>query len=145
MNGFKRTADERAAREEQAVRDYAERSGIGFGRLMQLGQKLWREHLLASGYPAGGEFTIGPCAAEMVPCQCVELGDVVDPNGAFRGCDWCCCTRLVTKHVRSIQVEGQALRLLLREACDIAHARTTELGSGDYKRITEIRAEAKLP
>lgn len=87
--------------EEQVVHDLARRFEIGFGRLMQIGEKLWREHLIRIGCPPGGEFTIGPCAAFMVRCQCVEeSAPELDENGH---CDWCCGAQIVTKYVREVQ------------------------------------------
>lgn len=73
--------------EEKAARLLGER--MGFGRMMQLGQKLWRESL---GDLAGGEFSIGPCVAVLVPCPHpgnIQAGD----------CDWCCGSGRVTKKV----------------------------------------------
>lgn len=107
--------------EERLVRNFAARTGIGFGRLMQLGGKLWREMLVAKGYPAGGEFTVGPCAAEMVDCVCVGTTAgteaEADESGAFRGCEWCCCTRRVTKRVRSAQ-QAQPLAEVVGIRCE---------------------------
>lgn len=71
--------------EENAVRQIGEL--IGYGRTMQLCEKLWSEK-----DPRGGAITTGPCAAFMVACPHPEL----DVNGH---CDWCCGSGHVTKRV----------------------------------------------
>jgi hypothetical protein len=112
-------------REKQRVREFAQETGIGFGRLMQLGQQLWAEHLANCGYPTGGEFTVGPCAAELVDCQCVgrtaRTEAELDNGGGFRGCDWCCCTRRVTKHVREMQEKSEQIVRRAEEMAESAH------------------------
>ena len=45
------------ARVEQLGRE------IGFGAMMVSASIGWRKFLLEAGYPAGGEFTLGPCRA----------------------------------------------------------------------------------
>jgi hypothetical protein len=72
--------------EEVAVRDLGER--IGYGRMMELAEQEWRTKLAGTGYPSGGEFSVGPCAADLVSCPCPA-----------NGCDWCCGTKRVTKKV----------------------------------------------
>ena len=79
-------------REEAEVRALGQR--MGYGRIMQLGQQLWREQLAKIGH-AGGEFSTGPCVSMMVACPCTKKN-----NG---GCDWCGGTGLVTKRVRKAQ------------------------------------------
>lgn len=79
--------------EANAVREIGER--IGYGRTMQLAEKLWREKLVEQGHP-GGEHTTGPCAAFMVPCPCPESG-----RDAAGHCEWCSGTRRVTQRVRA--------------------------------------------
>lgn len=37
----------------------------GFGAVMATCQRLWRELLVAEGYPPGGEFVAGPCRATL--------------------------------------------------------------------------------
>jgi hypothetical protein len=71
--------------EEKAARLLGER--IGFGRMMQLGEKLWRESL---GDLRGGEFSIGPSVAVLVPCPHPDKTE---------HCDWCCGSGRVTKRV----------------------------------------------
>lgn len=89
----------REQEEERLVRDLGD--AIGYGRTMQLCEKIWRALLIAQGLPGGGEHTTGPCAAFMVPCQCVEEAEPeLDDNGH---CDWCCGARRVTERVRSTQ------------------------------------------
>lgn len=72
--------------EELAVRELGQK--IGFGRIMQLCEQLWREEL-ATANMQGGEFAHGPCTAFLVPCPC-KTGS----------CDWCCGAGRVTKRVR---------------------------------------------
>jgi hypothetical protein len=50
---------------EAAVRQLGE--DIGYGRVMQAAEKMWREKLSATGHE-GGELTTGPCAAFVVRC-----------------------------------------------------------------------------
>jgi len=75
-------------------------SQIGYGRIMHLCEELWRESLLQKDLPPGGEFTIGPCAAAMVPCGC--------ETPAY--CDWCCGTRKLTKHVKIVKDRVQGIK-----------------------------------
>ncbi|MCW2194978.1 hypothetical protein AB7M45_007751 [Bradyrhizobium elkanii] len=85
--------------EEQAVRELGER--IGFGRMMQLGERLWRENLGRHevGDLRGGEFSVGPAVASLVPCP---HPDQVDDGH----CVWCCGSGRVTKRVlASMQVK----------------------------------------
>lgn len=77
------------ASEHEAVRQLGEH--IGWGNVMHLAERCWREYLQASGAPAGGEHTTGPCAIFMVPCPCARTGE---------SCDWCCGARRVTQRVR---------------------------------------------
>ncbi len=84
--------DRMAKEEESAVRELGDR--IGYGRLMQLGEKLWREKLKPLGLE-GGEHTTGPCATFMVPCPHPER----DKNGH---CEWCCGAGRVTRRVAEI-------------------------------------------
>lgn len=75
--------------EENAVRNLCD--VIGYGRAMQLAEILWRKKLEPQGI-AGGEHTVGPCAALMVPCP--------HPREESAGnCDWCCGSGRVTKKV----------------------------------------------
>lgn len=39
---------------------------IGFGALMSTASAAWREELVASGYPVGGEFVSGPCHSSII-------------------------------------------------------------------------------
>ena len=70
---------------------------IGYGRIMQLSEQLWRVALEAEDC-AGGEHSAGPAAAFLVPCGCV---------GADILCDWCCGTGRVTKRVRQAQIDEE--------------------------------------
>jgi|HubBroStandDraft_4_1064222.scaffolds.fasta_scaffold66118_4 hypothetical protein len=65
--------------EELLVRDLGKR--IGFGRIMQLCEQLWKESHNENGF-YGSELTVGPCAAFMVKCEHLE----VDDNGHCNLC-----------------------------------------------------------
>lgn len=67
-------------------------SRIGYGRIMQLCEKLWHESLVKKGYSTGGEHTTGPAATFMVPCGCKD-----------GMCDWCCGSGRLTKHVKELK------------------------------------------
>ena len=82
--------DAMTANEEQLVRRLGD--AIGYGRVMQLAEQLWREKLKPDGLE-GGEHTTGPCADSMVPCP----HPVKDRNGH---CEICCGSGRVTKWVR---------------------------------------------
>lgn len=61
---------------------------IGFGRMMQLAQSVWRDRVNGKG----SEFAYGPCVSMTVPCPHPEK----DANGH---CEWCCGSGWVTKRV----------------------------------------------
>lgn len=82
--------------EENAVRQLG--NEIGYGRMMQLAEQVWRKKLMADGL-AGGEHTTGPCAAFMVPCPHPER----DANGH---CDWCCGAGRIAKRIAEIAHVG---------------------------------------
>ena len=82
--------------EENAVRQLGDL--IGYGRMMQLAEQVWRKKLAPQGLE-GGEHTTGPCAAFMVPCPHPEH----DANGH---CNWCCGAGRVTKRIAEIAQEG---------------------------------------
>ena len=90
----------RDAVDEQAIRTLGDQ--IGYGRIMQLANKVWREKAINQGTP-GSEFVYGPCAAMVVPCPHPESGK--DENGH---CDWCCGAGWVTEKVYKVmmQLEG---------------------------------------
>lgn len=67
------------AYEENAVRKLGDK--IGYRRLMQLGEEMWRKRLTARKQE-GAEHTVGPCSAFLVQCPHPE----VDGNGH---CEWC--------------------------------------------------------
>lgn len=76
--------------EETAVRQLGEL--IGYGRTMQLCEQLWGKSLKRDGWPTGGQHSVGPCVAMLVPC----------PHTGYDGpveCDWCCGSGRVTKRV----------------------------------------------
>jgi hypothetical protein len=68
-------------------------SKIGYGRIMQLCTPLWHSALRASGFPTGGELTVGPAQSAMVPCLCRAKSFFKE------NCDWCAGTRQLTKRV----------------------------------------------
>jgi len=65
---------------------------IGYGRMMQLAEQLWRKKLEEDDM-GGGEFVSGPCKALTVPCGCKS------------GCDWCEGAEWLTKKVKDIKNE----------------------------------------
>lgn len=83
---------------EDRVRDLAKE--LGYGRIMQLCEQLWRQDL--ADLDVGGELTVGPAAKFLVPCSC----------GVDEDCDWCCGAGRVTKLVRAV-VDSEPLPLLL--------------------------------
>lgn len=87
-----------ASRYEDRIRDLA--NEIGFGRIMQLCEKLWREEMMQQSL-AGGELTVGPAAKFVVPCPC----------GADEKCEWCCGSGQVTDRVREAMTEPLPLLL----------------------------------
>lgn len=62
---------------------------IGYGTVMDLASRCWRESLADSG----SEFVVGPCHAETVPCGCEQQID----------CAWCCGTGWLTQKVKEIK------------------------------------------
>jgi len=66
---------------------------IGYGNMMTIASTVWGNKLRRSGMGAGGQFTVGPCEAVMVRCDCKI------PSR----CNWCCGTRLLTKHVKAMK------------------------------------------
>lgn len=86
----------RLASEEDAVRHLGD--AIGYGRLMQAAEKVWREKAIAQGTP-GSEHTVACCGAFVVPCPHRDPDapdSYFDENGH---CDWCCGSGRVTKRV----------------------------------------------
>lgn len=74
---------------------------IGFGRLMQLAERIWRGRLPLK--LKGGEHSVGPCVLMLVPCPAPEVGN----------CEWCCGSGRVTKRVAQAMVEAPAFRALV--------------------------------
>lgn len=72
--------------EERAVRELGDR--IGYGRVMQLAEKIWDEK------EPGAAHSTGPCTTFLKPCPCPPTGR--DRNGH---CEWCCGARRVTEKV----------------------------------------------
>ncbi len=87
-----------AVRSREAVRRLGEL--MGFGAMMHLAEEVWRARLVEQGYPPGGEFAVGPCAAMMVECPCPDKER--DRNGH---CEVCCGSKRITKRVASMLEE----------------------------------------
>jgi len=69
---------------------------IGYGRVMDIAQKLWSRQLVSKYGFGGGALMIGPCEAATVPCGCENQ----------RECEWCGGCGWLTKKVRRIK-DGQ--------------------------------------
>jgi hypothetical protein len=69
---------------------------IGYGNMMHIAEKLWRERLEKDGM-GGGEFKIGCCASNTVPCGCRT------------GCDWCCGSGWLTRKCKTEKVLAEYL------------------------------------
>lgn len=84
--------------EEEAVERLGE--AIGYGRLMQAAETVWRRKAIEQKTP-GSEHTTGPCAALMVACPHREDdAEEAHPEWFTRGhCDWCCGAGRVTERV----------------------------------------------
>lgn len=72
-------------REIEVIRSLGEQ--IGFGNMMDLASRIWAEDV------SGGAFVVGPAKALTVECGCESP----------KGCDWCCGTGWLTKHVKSVK------------------------------------------
>lgn len=70
--------------EEADVQELGDR--IGYGRIMQLAEKIWNEKV------PGGAHSVGPCVAFLV--RCPHPQEAEDANGH---CDLCCGSGRVTK------------------------------------------------
>ena len=90
--------NERLMQEKDAV--YKLGKIIGFGNMMHLASKCWRESLEKNGYPLGGEFVPGPCESLTTQCICVDN----KPDGH---CNYCCGTRWLTKEVKKILIDNE--------------------------------------
>lgn len=81
--------------ERKAVEELGER--IGYGRVMQLCETLWRAK------PQGqGALTVGPAAGSLVKCGC-QTKHLRAEDGR---CAWCCGSGKITKRVREAQREA---------------------------------------
>jgi hypothetical protein len=99
----------REEQEEEFVREVGR--SIGYGRTMQLCEQLWREDLVAiHNLPPGGEHSVGPCVALLVPCLCPEK-----VSGESEHCDWCCGSGRVTERVLKAIKETQGVPRLKGE------------------------------
>jgi len=90
------------AREEELVRKLGE--DIGYGRTMQLCEKLWNDKLARAGMKRGGEHAVYCCAIFLVPCPGCAPARRRDES-----CGWCCGAGRVTKRV------AKAIRLAERK------------------------------
>lgn len=59
---------------------------IGYGRMMQLAEEQWRDHLALHSM-AGGELTVGPAASQLVPCSYCSSRHTKDKGDEH--CPWC--------------------------------------------------------
>lgn len=78
--------------EERLVQEVGEK--IGYGRTMQLCERLWGEKLEGSGLPKGGAHAVYCCGVFLVPCP-----GVAHRNSQGPSCDWCCGAGRVTDKV----------------------------------------------
>lgn len=92
------------SKEKAIVRELGDR--MGYGRIMQLCEEIWREKAFAQGI-GGNEHTIGPCGFFMVPCP----HPIKDESGH---CDICCGSGRVTKGVLAAVQENERLREAIR-------------------------------
>ncbi len=76
--------------EEEVISNLGD--SIGYGRVMQLCEKLWGDKLEENGLPRGGACSTGACVSQLVPCK----HEVKDDNGH---CEICCGSGRVTKWV----------------------------------------------
>jgi hypothetical protein len=72
--------------EENAVRQLSE--AIGYGRVMQLAEKIW------TCEDSIGALTVGTATVFLVPCPHPKSG-----QNASGHCEWCCGSGRVTKKV----------------------------------------------
>lgn len=80
---------------------------IGYGRIMQLCEEIWREKAITQGFP-GSEHTTGACAAFMVTCP----HPVKCSNGH---CEICCGAGRITKGVQALIEREKALTEIIKE------------------------------
>lgn len=77
--------------EEKLVKELGDQ--IGYGNMMHLASKIWKNMLKDKWNIEGGEFIVGPCASMVVPCECDVRSN----------CEWCCGCGWVTKHVKNMK------------------------------------------
>ena len=96
----------RLTAEEEAVRSLGEQ--IGYGRLMQATETVWRRVNESRGM-VGAEYTTGPCAASTVPCLHMKKNaEKAHPDWFVGGhCEWCCGAGCVTKRVAKAMTESK--------------------------------------
>jgi hypothetical protein len=63
---------------------------LGYGAAMNAINRAWQKDL---GGLKGAAFSVGPCEAEMVDCDCDNKLE----------CDWCCGTGRVTEKVLEVK------------------------------------------
>jgi hypothetical protein len=88
---------EAAARARERERVLVEELGqqIGYGRLMQLAERIW------DWKQPGAAHSVGPCTSMLVPCPHPKSDQ--DANGH---CPWCCGSGRVTRRVLHA-IQGQ--------------------------------------
>lgn len=96
------------AQEEALVAELGER--IGYGRTMQLCEKLWGQKLARMGQPAGGAHASYCCVTFLV--RCPGCGPAYERG---EHCEWCCgagrVTKIVAKTIRKLaRVSGTKKR-----------------------------------
>lgn len=76
---------------------------IGYGRVMNEAERLWREHESTLGHDASIVPAIGPPRRFLVACMCAEARPTRQGD-----CEWCCGTGRVTKRVRRAMLDADA-------------------------------------
>jgi hypothetical protein len=109
MNDLQKQIDAQKKDEKQLIRHLGDT--MGYGRIMQLCNEIWREKLVEQGI-LGGEFVYGPCAAFTIPCKHPEK----DENGH---CEWCSGAGWVTKHAANAQTIILALQQQIKERDEV--------------------------
>lgn len=110
------------AQETAQVRAMGER--FGYGRVMQLCEEIWGE----KEGDRGGQHTVGPCAAMLVPCPGVQHAE---DHPDFPHCDWCCGSHRVTQRV------AQAIFKEALEKVYVGPREGPSVGPSRYEVLTE--------
>ena len=88
------------------LKQFMSYSQIGYGAIMDAASELWAEYLKEKGMPPGGQFVVGPCSAEVVPCN----HEIKNENGH---CELCAGSGWITKGVQSLLEERNTLQISL--------------------------------